>query len=137
MRYTRNVLFITKDNTYRDTPFQVNGKGVFSKGEQLDFTVKPHNLEPYSANYIVGDLVRVKTRKEFEKHFRVTPSTYSPNRFKIEKICFGFTLTMSDFSGRTLGVIEAEDGRYRLKGGLGFYFHSDMLIRASSLYKEI
>jgi len=137
MRFTRDVLYIAKDDTQKGMAFQVNDNQPFLKRKRLDFTFKPDSLKLYSPVYRVGDLVRVKTRKEFEKHFLTDSSTCPEGEFDVCDIRYGFSWSMNKFCGKTFEVTRINGDLYTLNGENGYSFHSDMLVRGSSLYEEV
>jgi hypothetical protein len=135
--YTRDVLYVIKGKSHKDMPFQINDRQPFLKRKRLGFTFKRGDLKPYSPSYVVGDMVRVKTRKEFKKHFLIKSSAYTKDSFEVPDVHFGFSWEMSKFCGKTFRVTEVQDDRYFLDEMDHYCFHPDMFIKIVFLYKEV
>jgi len=137
MGIAMDVLHTTKDGTHKGMAFQVNDNRPFLKRKRLDFTFKPDSLELYSPVYRVGDIVRVKTRKEFEKHFLINPTHHLQGEFEISDVRYGFSAEMNKFCGKTFEITRKQNDLYNLDGETGYSFHSDMLVRPFHLYQEV
>jgi len=142
-------LYDTKDNGIKGG-FQLSflKEGFFypSYSDKIDTSIiiKKSNLMFHSPNFKLGETVRVKTKEEFSRHFKVEEPELIDGYY-VKTRCF-FSVDMNKFSGRGFkiksileeGIFLLEGCRGHLNEGYRYYpFDADMLIKEMVIFKEV
>jgi hypothetical protein len=129
-----NILYITKEREV----FELQKGRVFFKGEFLDLYIDEEEVKEYSPNFRNGELVAIKTKKQFSKHFLIEEGDCE-DLFSVNDTFLRFYDSMSVFSGKVFMVRKEDDASntYFSEENGGFYYHADMLVRALGIYKEV
>jgi len=142
MDFKKETLYKTTDGTIKGNFFiksirNGNRYEIFQKGSYFNIHIDDSSVIKLTApRFRIGETVRVKTKREFEKDFTILND--QPWGFRVIT-CSNFQQDMNEFCGKEYEIShKTSDGTFRLVNGMGFYFDSDMLVKLHNIiYKEV